>query len=91
MMTSMLPPDVEADRLASEADRLFQRGLHQAAADTVLDIAGYSALGWARATLQAGMLADVRRLSRPRVAAFDVALTSQRAEIEALSPSLRGG
>lgn len=48
-----------------------------------------SALGWARATLEAGMLADVRRLSRPRVAAFDVALASQRAEIEALSPSLR--
>ncbi|MFT3772321.1 MAG: hypothetical protein QM820_43555 [Minicystis sp.] len=47
------------------------------------------ALGWARATIEAGMLADVRRLSRPRVAAFDVALTSQRAAIEALSPSLR--
>lgn len=47
------------------------------------------ALGWARATLEAGMLADVRRLSRPRVAAFDVALTSQRGALEALSPSLR--
>ena len=32
-MTSVLPPDVEADRLASEADRLFQSNLHEAAAD----------------------------------------------------------
>jgi hypothetical protein len=31
-MTSTLPPDVEADRLASEADRLFQDGSHEAAA-----------------------------------------------------------
>jgi len=31
-MTSTLPPDVEADRLASEADRLFQRGDHEEAA-----------------------------------------------------------
>jgi hypothetical protein len=44
------------------------------------------ALGWARATVEAGLLTDVRRLARPRVAAFDVALAAQRPLVEALSP-----
>lgn len=43
------------------------------------------ALGWARATLEAGILTGARPLSRPRVAAFDVALVSQRKLTEALS------